>query len=278
MKICGACERELPEGAYSEEQRGRRHSIRRCDECVASGNQLVLMRKGRTRSEEDDCPICQLPMPLDIDQTTFKTCRMKLVCDGCILAARKRGMDDCPFCRAHIPEEDSQTLAMVQKRVAVGDPMAMWYLGSDYVDGDHGLQKDIARGIELYERAAELGLKEAHFNLGVLYRKGEVVEKDTAKAIRHLEAAAVMGDAYARNSLGVREYEGGNCDLALQHYMIAAKMGNQVALDNIKGFFMDGLATKANYAEALRGHQSAVEEMRSPDREEALALDTTTLI
>ncbi|EJK51796.1 hypothetical protein THAOC_29001 [Thalassiosira oceanica] len=35
---------------------------------------------------------------------------------------------------------------------------------------------------------------------------------------------------------------------------------------------MDGLATKTDYAGALRGYQSAVEEMRSPDRKETLAL------
>ena len=35
---------------------------------------------------------------------------------------------------------------------------------------------------------------------------------------------------------------------------------------------MIGLATKAEYADALRGFQSAVEVMRSPDRDEALAL------
>ena len=35
--------------------------------------------------------------------------------------------------------------------------------------------------------------------------------------------------------------------------------------------FIGSLATKADYAVALRGYQSAVEEMRSPDREEALA-------
>ena len=69
MKICGACERELPENSYSEEQRGRRQSIRRCNECVVAGSQLVLMKKGRTRSEEDDCPICSLPLPVDRFQT-----------------------------------------------------------------------------------------------------------------------------------------------------------------------------------------------------------------
>ena len=55
--------------------------------------------------------------------------------------------------------------------------------------------------------------------------------------------------------------------------MIAAKMGYQDALDIVKSYFIRGLATKTDYAEALRGHQSAAEEMRSPDREEALAID-----
>ena len=272
MLICGACVRELPEGAYSEEQRGRRQSSRRCEECVGAGNQLVLMKKGRNRSEEDDCPLCQLPLPLERKQSTIKVCCMKLVCKGCILAAEKRGMDECPFCRSPWPEEESQILAMIQKRVAAGDPVAMRHLGDKYAVGHNGLEKDVTKAIELYERAAELGLKEAHFKLGHLYGKGEDVEKDMARAIRHFEAAAVMGNVLSRCNLGVFEYNAGNYDLALQHWMIAAKLGYQDCLDNIKIMFMNGHATKADYAEALRGHQSALEEMRSPDREEALAL------
>ena len=84
--------------------------------------------------------------------------------------------------------------------------------------------------------------------------------------------AAVKGDVRARHNIGVLEYEVCNHDIALQHLMIAAKLGFQASLDNIKLMFMKGLASKADYADALRGHQSAVEEMRSPDREEALAL------
>ena len=272
MKVCGACERELPEVSYSAEQLGRRQSIRRCEECVDAGNQLVLMRKGRTRSEEDDCPICQLPLSLDTKRSTFETCCMKLVCDGCMLAGRKRGMRDCPFCRSPRPKEERQVLARIKKRVAAGDPLAMCHLGNKYADGDYGLQKDVTRAVELYERAAELGLKEAHVRLGNLYEKGEGVEKDAAKAIRHFEAAAVKGDVGARCYLGVEEYYAGNYDLALQHWMIAAKLGHQYALKSIRNLFIIGLATKAEYAVALRGYQSAVEEMRSPDREEALAL------
>ena len=125
MKVCGACDRELPDGSYSEEQRVRRQIIRRCEECVAAGSQLVLMKKGRTRSEDDDCPICSLPLPLQVKQSMFKACCMKKVCSGCILAAAKRGMRDCPFCRTPTARTDSQVLAMIRKRVGAGDPVAM---------------------------------------------------------------------------------------------------------------------------------------------------------
>ena len=273
MLICGACERELPEDSYSEVQRRRRQSIRMCEECIRR-NQLVLTKKGRERAEEDECPICSLPLPLDGRQSSFQVCCMKKVCDGCILAAEKRGMRDCPFCRAPIPKDDSHTRAMVQKRVDAGDPKAIYFLGNDYRFGEYGLEKDVTRAIELYERAAELGVKEAHHNLGYLYSKGKDVEKDTARAIRHYETAAMCGHVRARYNLGLVEGRAENHDVALQHFLIAAKMGHEKSLNCVKEMFMDGYATKADYAEALRGYQSAVEEMKSPDREEAMSWQT----
>ena len=82
--------------------------------------------------------------------------------------------------------------------------MAIYYLGTQYDYGQYGLEKDVTRAVELYERAAELGVKDAHFNLGCLYDKGTDVEKDTAKAFRHYEAAAMCGHVYARYNLGCR--------------------------------------------------------------------------
>ena len=278
MKICGACERELPEDSYSEEQRGMRQSIRRCEECVAAGEELVLMKRGRTKSEDDDCPICSLPLPLDADQpqSFFRVCCVKKLCNGCVLAARKRGMRDCPFCRAPAPHE-SQALAMIKKRVDAGDPVAIYYLGKQYEYGRNGLEKDMTRAAELYERAAELGLKEAHFNIGCLYDKGTYMEIDTAKAFRHYEAAAMCGHVLARHNLGYEEYKAGNYDLALQHWMISAALGCEESLKNVKFFFMKGLANKADYAAALRWYQNAVEEMSSSDRDEAKTLGADTI-
>ena len=52
--------------------------------------------------------------------------------------------------------------------------------------------------------------------------------------------------------------------------MISAKLGCDDSLNNVKSYFTRGLATKADYAAALRGYQSAIEEMSSPEREEAI--------
>ena len=82
----------------------------------------------------------------------------------------------------------------------------------------------------------------------------------------------MKGHADSRHNLGFIELQEGNYEVALQHWMICAKMGNAQSLDNIKQMFKDDLATKAQYAEALRGYGDAVEEMKSPQREEAKRL------
>ena len=127
----------------------------------------------------------------------------------------------------------------------------------------------MARAVELYERAAELGLRSAHYNLGVLYAKGAEVEKDMAKAFQHYETAAMCGNVHARYNLGFEEEDAGNFDLALQHILITAKLGHEESLNAVKLIFMNGHATKADYAAALRGYQNAVKEMSSSDRDEA---------
>ena len=270
MPECGACERNLPDAAYCRAQRARRRSIRRCEECAAACNPLVVMREGRTRSEEDDCPICQLPLPLDSRQSSFQPCCMTMLCDGCVLASQRRGLDDCPFCRAPPPDGDgAEALAMVQSRVDAGDPLAMFFLGVQYESGGLDLEKDVARAVGLFERAAELGEKRADYNLACLYSKGTEVDRDVAKAIRHYEAAAMRGHVFARFNLGMQEQLAENYDVALQHWIIAASLGHRGALDEVEEMFEYDLATKAEYAEALRGYRGAVEEMRSPDRDEA---------
>jgi len=158
---------------------------------------------------------------------------------------------------------------MVQKRVDKGDAAAITFLGAKYYDGELGLAKDVPRAFELWTEAAELGSLEAHYELGIVYYKGNRVEEDKPRGIRHWKQAAMKGHVTSRHILGAVEGENGNQQLAVQHWMISAKMGYEKSLNFIKVVFKEGQATKAQYAEALLGYRDAVEEMKSPQREEA---------
>ncbi|EJK75586.1 hypothetical protein THAOC_02686 [Thalassiosira oceanica] len=146
-------------------------------------------------------------------------------------------------------------------------------LGHKYYFGQHGLAKDVSRAIELWTEAAELGSLDAHYQLGVVYYTGDDgVAEDKPSGIRHFQQAAMEGHVESRHNLAVDEHNNGNYELAVQHWMISAKMGYEVSLNRIKEMFKQGHATKAQYAEALLGYRDAVEEMTSPQRKEAKRL------
>ncbi|EJK54600.1 hypothetical protein THAOC_25755 [Thalassiosira oceanica] len=167
---------------------------------------------------------------------------------------------------------DADALAMVQARVAKKDPVAVFNLGDRYFHGDRGLQKDMQRGVELWEEAAELGSIQALYNLGLAHEHGIGVQKDMAKAVELYKKAAMKGHVEARHNLGCCEGENGNLDREVRHYLISAKMGLEASVEMIRRMSKRGEATKAQYAEALKGYQDALKEMKSHDRDEANAV------
>ena len=82
----------------------------------------------------------------------------------------------------------------------------------------------------------------------------------------------MKGHMLSRHNFGGLEYHKWNYELAVQHYMLSAKMGYEDSLNCIKSLFMKGEATKAQYVKALRGYGDAMQEMKSPQREEAKRL------
>ena len=245
------------------------------DDVVTENLQQRLMAEGHERAEGDICMICFLPIEPSISKhSIIKVCCIKKICNGCILAARQRGINDnCPFCRTHLPDNYASMLAMLQKRVDKGDVEAIKTLGDMYDSGGLGLAKDVPRAIELWTEAAErLGSLEAYHMLGAAYYDGVGVEVDKPRGIRHYQQAAMKGHVISRHNLGAIEFEEGNYEVALQHFMISAKMGYKESQNEIKNMFVEGHATKAQYVEALRGYGDAVEEMKSPQREEVKRL------
>ena len=269
LKNCTACRLVKYCGVDCQKAHRKKHK-KACKQRAAELKDERLYGEGHERPEGDFCPICTMPIPLPTGKySVFNCCCMKTICRGCNIAAQKRGMLDCPFCRAPYPDNDADVLAMIQARVKKNDPEAICFLGTKYKFGNLGLRKDMRRAVELYTEAAELGSVDALYSLGFAYDRGEGVRQDKAKAAEFYKKAAMQGHVESRYNLGVIEANSGNHDRAMKHFLISAKMGLKESVETIKKLFMRGIATKGQYAQALREYQDSAEVMRSHDRDEA---------
>ena len=100
---------------------------------------------------------------------------------------------------------------------------------------------------------------------------GDGVERDEEKAKHYYELAAMDGVVTARHNLGVSEYNAGNYDRALKHFMIAVRGGDTDSSKDIQHMYMEGHAAKDHYANTLRFHQAYLNQIKSDQRDKAAA-------
>ncbi|EJK51519.1 hypothetical protein THAOC_29304 [Thalassiosira oceanica] len=271
LKDCTACRLVKYCGVDCQRAHRKQHK-KACKQRAAELKDEQLYSRGHERPEGDFCSICTLPIPLHMNEhSVLNACCMKMICNGCHFAAQKRGHAGCPFCRSPFPGNDADTLAMVMTRVGKKDPDAIDYLAHKYFHGELGLQKDMQKANELWAEAAELGFIAAVSSLGSAHYRGDGVQQDMAEGAEFYKKAAMQGHVESRHNLGCYEWHRGNYGRALRHFLISAKMGYVGSLETIKSAFKVGLATKEQYAEALKGYQDALEEMKSQDRDEAMS-------
>ena len=82
-----------------------------------------------------------------------------------------------------------------------GHPQAQSILGHMYEQGV-GVEKDIQKSIQWYEKAAMKGVTDAECRLGHIYYQGKGVPRDPKKACKWLTRAAQHNSAEAQNTLG----------------------------------------------------------------------------
>jgi hypothetical protein len=216
-----------------------------------------------------ECPICCLPLSIDLGKSTLNTCCCKMICKGCNFANQKReieaGLEQrCAFCREPVPDTDEECIKKLLERVKKNDPTAMTDIGKK-----HSKECDYGKAFEYWTKAAELGDANGHYLVGNLYYYGEGVEEDMEKAVYHWEQAAIGGHPSPRVFLANYEKNNGSFDRAAKHFIIAANLGCDDSLQRVKALFVQGIVSKEDYAAALRGYQAAVDATKSPEREEA---------
>ncbi|EJK68446.1 hypothetical protein THAOC_10374, partial [Thalassiosira oceanica] len=147
--------------------------------------------------------------------------------------------------RRPLSKNGADVLVLLQARVVKKDPEAINFLGERYGHGvDLGLQKDARKAVALWTEAAELGSLKALYNLEVAHERGLGVQGDEKKSTEFYRKAAMQGHVASRHNLGGYEGRKGNHDPAVRHFLISAKMGCEESVQNIKGMFMAGVATK----------------------------------
>jgi tetratricopeptide (TPR) repeat protein len=217
-----------------------------------------------------ECPICFLPLPIDMSKSILMSCCCKLVCKGCSYANQMREIEEgleqrCAFCREPMAKSEEEHDKRCMKRIKENDdPAALCQMGKHHFN-----EGDYETAVKYFTKAAELGNASAHYSLSIFYRDGEGVEKDVKKQVYHLEEAAIGGHPDARHYLGGAEVNNGRYERARKHWIIAANLGFHDSLKGLKGLHEIGQASKEEYADALRAYQAAVDATKSSQREEA---------
>ena len=140
LKACTAC--KLVKYCNRDCQIAHRPQHKKaCKKRAAELYDEALFRKQPPR---EDCPICMLPLPLDLDQSLFKSCCGKLICDGCNVSMMKEGirkgkkneeLDMCAFCRTTSASSVNEEIELIKKLMEKGNAMAYYQFGGDYAHG-----------------------------------------------------------------------------------------------------------------------------------------------
>ena len=241
----------------------------KCKERAAELRDVLLLKQPES-THLGDCPICMLPLPVDHDKYVMFNCCSKIICNGCAMASfacRGRSFEQligstCPFCRERVARTQEEKDRNTLKRIEAKDPVAMRDMGNVYFNkGDYG------KAYKCLSQAADLGDAEAHFRLSILYENGQGFEKDEEKGLYHLEEAAISGHPAARIGLSRYELERNRHDRAIKHWIIAANLGDDFSIKMLKLGYKHGKVSKEDFAAALRAHKTAVDAMKSPERD-----------
>ena len=261
--------------AACKKKHRHKHKIE-CERRVAELHDEKLFKQPPTL---DDCPICFLRLPSLNSGRVYMSCCGKIICRGCTHAFQSRAYEAgrqkedniCPFCRARPPNSDEEKIKQYKKRLELNDTQAICNLGCLYSQGQLGIRQNHAKALALFHRAVDLGYAEACSSIGHAYQNGLGVTVDEKKARWYYELAAMGGCEESRHNLGCIEQQAGNMDRALKHWMIAAKDGEDDSFENIKCMYMEGIARKEDYTEALRLYQAYIDEIKSDQRDQAAA-------
>lgn len=124
--------------------------------------------------------------------------------------------------------------------------------------------QEYTEAIRCFIKAAEQGVPEAQYALGVYYENGQVVQQNHLEAYKYFVRAAEQGYSDAQYALGLY-YESGkavqkNYNEAVKWYRKAAENGNDGAQLFLAQCLAEGKGTQKNVREAIQWYEKSAEQ------------------
>lgn len=144
-----------------------------------------------------------------------------------------------------------------------GNRNAQYNLGQMYVKGQ-GVPLNYKTARKWFELAAKQGFAPAQHNMGVMYEYGDGGSQNYSTAAQWYELAAEQGTAYAQTNLGVLYLDGQgvpqNHATALKWFELAAEQGALHAQANLGHMYERGNGVSQSYKTALKWYKLAAEQ------------------
>ena len=166
LKKCTACHLVRYCSVKCQKDHRPKHK-KECKKRAAELKDEILFKQPES-THLGDCPICSLPLPLNISKSGMQSCCCKIICVGCNYVNQKREYEGklqhkCPFCRKAVPSKTEEFDGYLMKRVEANDPVGICFLGMDSY-----AKKDYKSAFGYFTRAAALGDALANYRLSCL--------------------------------------------------------------------------------------------------------------
>lgn len=150
----------------------------------------------------------------------------------------------CYWLGKGVPADNEKAEELFRKAAEAGNAVAMFRLGCIYRD-----EYDYAsEAIHWFEKAGEAGFSYAYISIGEMYRGGEMVSRNYAKAYDYFKKAADDGEYEAQNYLGLMFLQGEhvqeNDSKAFQYFKKAAEQDFAAAQYNLGMCYYNGWGTQ----------------------------------
>eukprot|EP00571_Detonula_confervacea_P003628 CAMPEP_0172315722 /NCGR_PEP_ID=MMETSP1058-20130122/26073_1 /TAXON_ID=83371 /ORGANISM="Detonula confervacea, Strain CCMP 353" /LENGTH=311 /DNA_ID=CAMNT_0013029869 /DNA_START=102 /DNA_END=1037 /DNA_ORIENTATION=- len=278
LKMCNICKQVN----YCNASCQRAHWPEHKSECRKRAAEIFDETLFKEPSPREDCPICFVRLPC-ASLCNYQLCCGQEICNGCCYSVvesaiqdhrngetnieKTLAITDCPFCREPCQGTDEEALVRIIKRMESNDGNAFHMAACSYLNGEMSLPQDTKKSFELWVRATELGSVEAYNSLSNSYLQGRGVERDVKKAKHYMQLAAMGGQPIARYNLGYLDERAGKMNRAVKHYVIAARIGFDKAMEEIQKGFERGLVSEDEFMNTFRAHMDYKREVKTDQRD-----------